>query len=238
LRLARFAAKMRGMFRAEDYLNLENFEHADAFDGVEHVWDTLKTLEKYIQWRLKPKNLGKKIGNPFVGDNVFIGEGTTIEHGACVKGPAIIGKNCEIRHGAYIRGNVLAGDGVTFGNSCEFKNCILLNGATVPHFSYVGDSVLGERAHIGAGTILSNLKAIAGNVTVHAEDGKILDTGLRKFGAIIGDFAEIGCNCVLNPGSLIGRNTILYPNLSWRGVCPADSVVKLAQQHHVIARRK
>ena len=144
--------------------------------------------------------------------------------GAVIKGPTIIGENCEIRSSAYIRGNVITGNGCVLGNASEFKNCILFNHAQVPHFSYVGDSILGHKAHLGAGVVLSNLKSTTGNVKVND-----LDTGLRKFGAIIGDEADIGCNCVLNPGSVIGRRAILYPNVLWRGVCPAGKVVKLRQ---------
>ena len=168
-----------------------------------HVWDALKKLPAFVKKHVKPSQRGKIIGTPFIGDDVQIGAGTVIEHGAVIKGPAIIGKNCEIRSGAYIRGNVIVGDDCVLGNACEFKNAVLFNGATVPHFSYIGDSILGHNAHLGAGVILSNVKSIKGDVTV--KYGREIDTGLRKFGAIIGDGADIGCNCVLNPGSIIGR---------------------------------
>jgi bifunctional N-acetylglucosamine-1-phosphate-uridyltransferase/glucosamine-1-phosphate-acetyltransferase GlmU-like protein len=127
---------------------------------------------------------------------------------------------------------VIVSNNCVLGNACEFKNAMLFNGAQVPHFSYVGDSILGHKAHLGAGVILSNVKSAKSNVTVDSQD-----TGLRKFGAIIGDGADVGCNCVLNPGTLIGRNAVLYPNVMWRGVCPAGSIVKLRQEHIVIAKK-
>ena len=190
-------------------------------------------LPEFIHHHLRPGNLGTVVGTAFIGEAVLIGRGTEIEPGAVIKGPAIIGANCQIRSSAYIRENVIAGDGCVLGNACEFKNSVLFNGCQVPHFSYVGDSILGHKAHLGAGVILSNVKSVKGNVKVGE-----LDTGLRKFGAILGDGADIGCNCVLSPGTIIGRNSILYPNILWRGVCPADSIVKLRQQQEVVVRRR
>jgi len=220
------------MFRAEEYLDLTQFAFPELFDGCEHVWEALRRIGEVVRTHRKAGNLGTVVGTPFIAPDVQIGKGTVIEHGAVIKGPTIIGENCEIRAGAYIRGNVIVGDGCVLGNACEFKNAVLFNGSQVPHFSYVGDSILGHKAHLGAGVILSNVKSTRGNVTVEGTD-----TGLRKFGAIIGDGAEIGCNCVLNPGSIIGRHSVLYPNLLWRGVCPADAIVKLRQRQEVLARR-
>jgi NDP-sugar pyrophosphorylase family protein len=220
------------MFAVKDLLDLAQFPFPELFNGCQHVWEALPKIGDFTKTHLQPGNHGKITGSPFVVADVFIGEGTVIENGATIKGPAIIGKNCEIRSGAYVRGNVIVGDGCVLGNTSEFKNAVLFNGAQVPHFSYVGDSILGYQAHLGAGVILSNLKSTKGNVVV---DGQ--DTGLRKFGAIVGDHADIGCNCVLNPGSMIGRNSILYPNILWRGVCPADSIVKLRQEHELTVRR-
>jgi NDP-sugar pyrophosphorylase family protein len=227
---------MRGMFRAEDYLDLKQFAFPELFDGVENVWDALKKLPAFLKQRLKPARLGTTLGTPYIAEDVFVGKGTVIENGATIKGPAIIGENCQVRSSAYIRGDVIVGNDCVLGNACEFKNAILFNGAQVPHFSYVGDSILGFKAHLGAGAILSNVKSIKGNVTV--KYGHDIDTGLRKFGAIVGDGCDIGCNCVLNPGSIIGRHSVLYPNVLWRGVCPADSIVKLRQQHEIIVRRR
>ncbi len=225
---------MRGMFRAENFLDLDEFASPELFDGCQNVWDALNKLGEFTRARVLGSGKYKTIGTPFIDflSGVMIGAGTVIEHGAVIKGPTIIGADCEVRSGAYIRGNVIVGDGCVLGNASEFKNCVLFNGCQVPHFSYVGDSILGHKAHLGAGVILSNVKSIKGNVTV---DGK--DTGLRKFGAVIGDGADIGCNCVLNPGSIIGSNAILYPNVLWRGVCPADSIVKLRQEHQIVVRK-
>ena len=134
---------------------------------------------------------------------MFIGEGTIIEHGAMIKGPAWIGANCHVRNGCYVRENVIVGDDAVLGNSCEFKNCLLFDGVQVPHFNYVGDSILGYKSHLGAGAILSNVKLDHGEIVIETDGGKV-NSGLRKFGAILGDHAEIGCNAVLNPGSIIG----------------------------------
>ena len=212
---------------------MTQFAFPELFDGDANVWEALRKLPEFVKRQLRPGNLGTVTGAAFIGEAVFIGKGTEIEPGAVIKGPAIIGANCQIRANAYIRENVIVGDGCVLGNACEFKNSVLFNGCQVPHFSYVGDSVLGHKAHLGAGVILSNVKSVAGNVKV----GK-LDTGLRKFGAILGDGADIGCNSVLSPGAIIGRNAILYPNVLWRGVCPADSIVKLRQQQEVSVRRR
>jgi NDP-sugar pyrophosphorylase family protein len=143
-----------------------------------------------------------------------------------VKGPAIIGHNCEIRHSAYIRGNVIIGNDAVIGNSSEIKNAILFNGVQVPHFNYVGDSVLGFGSHLGAGVILSNLKSMKDNVKLKDSDGVSMDTGLKKFGALIGDLAEVGCNSVLNPGTIIGKESIIYPLSLVRGIIPAKVILK------------
>lgn len=220
------------MFAADEYLNLAEFAFPGLFDGCVYVWEALRRIPECLKTNLKPLQQGTIVGTPYITGDVMIGKGTVIEHGAVIKGPVIIGANCEIRSSAYIRGNVIVGDGCVLGNASEFKNCVLFHGAQVPHFSYVGDSILGHKAHLGAGVILSNLKSTSGNVTVQG-----IDTGLRKFGAIIGDGADIGCNCVLNPGSVIGRKAVLYPNVSWRGICPPNAIVKLRQQHEIVEQR-
>ena len=153
-----------------------------------------------------------------------------------IKGPAIIGKNCQIRHNAYIRENVIIGDGCVVGNASELKNALLFNGAQVPHYNYIGDSILGYKAHTGAGVICSNLKTLPGNVTIMV-DGQPLDTGLRKFGALIGDGTEVGCNSVLNPGSILGRSAIIYPGVNWRGVLLANSIAKNKADVEVVVKR-
>ena len=146
------------MFAPSNFLNLDQTEHRTIFDNSTQVWDVLKQIGSYLQFRLKPAVYARVMGRPFISENVYIGGGTVIENGATIKGPAWIGNNCEIRSGCYIRENVIIGDGVVLGNSCEFKNCIVFNDAEIPHFSYVGDSVLGYQVHLGAGVILSNVR--------------------------------------------------------------------------------
>ena len=217
------------MFSADDLLDLDRTEHGVIFENVTHAWEALAKISAYLQFRLKPGIHGRLIGKPFISGAVYIGPGTVIEHGAMIKGPAWIGEGCEIRNGAYIRENVVVGNGVVLGNSCEFKNCLIFDEAQIPHFNYVGDSILGHKAHLGAGAILSNVRLDHEQISVAASEGPI-KTGLKKFGAIIGDRAEIGCNSVLSPGSIIGRDTILYPGTSWRGVLPNNSIGKAAPQ--------
>lgn len=213
------------MVKPADLFDLGQTEHAAVFDGCQNAWDALKKIESYLRSNLRPALHNHCEGVAFIGENVFIGEGTLVEDGVMIKGPAIIGRNCQIRHNAYIREFVIIGDDCVVGNSTEIKNSILFNHACAPHFNYVGDSILGHRAHLGAGVKISNFKLIPGNVHVEL-DGKRLDTGLRKFGALIGDEADIGCNAVLNPGSIIGRRSIIYPNLNWRGVLAAGQIAK------------
>ncbi len=224
------------MHSPTDYLDLDHTEHRVIFDKVSAVWEALPEIHTYLKFRLKPALLGKMVGRPFVSDNVYVGEGTVIEHGALIKGPAWIGENCEIRNGCYIRENVILGNGVVAGNSCEFKNCLVFDDAQIPHFNYVGDSILGHKAHLGAGVILSNVRLDHANVAVPTQKGPA-DTGLRKFGAIIGDHAEIGCNAVLSPGSLIGRRSIVYPGAHWRGVLPPDSIAHVRTEQTIRPRR-
>jgi NDP-sugar pyrophosphorylase family protein len=224
------------MFRPADLFDLSQTEHAAVFEGCEHAWDALKRLKDYLATHLKPGLHNQCDGVAWIGKQVFIGEGTTVEDGAMIKGPAIIGRNCEIRHGAYLRENVIVGDGCVVGNASELKNAILFNEADVPHFNYVGDSILGHAAHLGAGVKISNLKITPGNVTVDLE-GQPLDTGLRKLGALIGDHANVGCNAVLNPGAILGRNAVIYPNVNWRGFLPANMIAKNQAAVEVVVRR-
>lgn len=220
-------------FPPSDFLDLSQSEHAALFEGVTHAWEVLPKLKDYLAVAIKPENRGRMIGSPVIGDQVFIGEGTVIEPGAYIKGPAWIGANCEIRHGAYIRENVIVGAGSVVGNSTEIKNSILLGKCQVPHFNYVGDSVLGVGVHLAAGVIVSNLKLNGTTIDVRS-GGDVVNTGLRKFGALIGDGAEVGCQAVLNPGSVIGRKALIYPGVSWRGVLKAGSIAKDAD--HVFER--
>jgi len=224
------------MFKPSDLFDLTQTEHAALFEGCEYAWDALKKIKDYMAKNLRPELRNKCDGRAWIGDHVFIGAGTVVEDGVMIKGPAIIGKNCQIRHNAYLREDVIIGDGCVVGNSCEFKNSLLFNNAQVPHFSYVGDSILGHKAHLGAGVKISNLKLTPGNISV-AWEKKNIDTGLRKFGAMIGDGAEVGCNAVLNPGSVIGRDSLVYPNTNWRGVLAAKHIAKNRSQVEIVARK-
>ncbi len=213
------------MFKPTDLFDLARTEHAGVFEGCEHAWEALPKIKAYLKVHLRAKLLNRCEGRAYIGPEVFIGEGTVVEDGAMIKGPALIGRNCQIRHNAYLRADVIVGDECVVGNACELKNVLLFNHCQVPHFNYLGDSILGHQAHLGAGVVLSNVKVVKGNITVEVE-GQSFDTGLRKFGALLGDGAEIGCNSVLNPGSIIGRRSLIYPGVNWRGVLPADRIVK------------
>ena len=214
------------MFKPADLFDLAQTEHAKIFDGCQYAWDALKKIQDYIAAHLKPELRNRCEGRAFIGDKVFIGEGSVVEDGVMIKGPAIIGKNCQIRHSAYLRENVIIGDNCVIGNATELKNALLFNGAQAPHYNYIGDSILGHKAHLGAGVKVSNFKLVPGNIFVDDVNGQPFDTGLRKFGALIGDGAEIGCNAVLNPGSIIGRGAIVYPNVFWRDILPANMIAK------------
>jgi NDP-sugar pyrophosphorylase family protein len=213
------------VFAPADFLDLRQTEHAHLFENLAQAWEILLTLHLRLADEIKPENQGTMIGHPVIGEKVFIGAGTVVEPGAYIKGPAWIGENCQIRHGAYIRENVIVGGGSVVGNSTELKNSILFKGCQVPHYNYVGDSILGAKVHLAAGVIVSNLKLSGDLITLRVGD-QVLTTGLRKFGALLGDGAEIGCNAVLNPGSIIGRRSLVYPGVSWRGVLPADSIAR------------
>lgn len=224
------------MFNPADLFDLSQCEHAAIFEGCEHAWDALKKIKVYLAKHARSELRNQCLGRAWIGENVFIGEGTVLEDGVMIKGPAIIGRNCQFRHNAYLREDVIIGDNCVIGNSCEFKNALLFNHAQVPHFSYVGDSILGHKAHLGAGVKISNLKLTPGNITLE-HDGRTIDTGLRKFGAMIGDRAEVGCNAVLNPGTVLGRDSLIYPNTNWRGILPAKHIAKNRASVEVAARR-
>jgi NDP-sugar pyrophosphorylase family protein len=246
------------MFKPADLFDLAQTEHAAIFDGCEFAWDALKKIEPYLA-AVPKQNPPKRFPGASIGDRVIIGEGTVVEPGAMIKGPAIIGKNCQIRHNAYLRENVILGDNCVVGNASELKNALLFNGAQVPHYNYVGDSILGHRAHLGAGVKISNVKLLPGNVMVtscqlqvessesatpnepaisNQQPATTLDTGLRKFGALLGDRAEVGCNAVLNPGSILGRGAVVYPNVFWRGVLPANSIAKNKAEIKIVVKRQ
>ena len=221
---------------ASTLLELGRTAHGLLFREDEPVWTTLGRIEGYLQFKLKPAIFGEVSPKATIGDNVFIDEGTVVEAGAVIKGPAWIGRGCQVRSGAYIRENVITGDGCVLGNSCEFKNCVLFDSCEVPHFNYVGDAILGYKAHLGAGVILSNVRLDRGEVIVKEGDLRHA-TGLRKFSAIIGDHAEIGCNSVISPGTVIGRRCIVYPCANFSGVLPEASILKVRQAHEIEVRR-
>ena len=204
---------------------------APLFNSCEYPWEMLPKIKNYIL-RLIEKGIP---GYTLISENVLVGENVKIYHSATIEGPAVIGSNCEIRPGAFVRGSVITGSGCIIGNSSELKNCILLDKAQIPHYNYVGDSILGYRAHMGAGTICSNLKTDGRPVVVHGEVD--YETGLRKLGAILGDYADIGCNSVLNPGTVVGKCTSVYPMTRLRGIYPENCIVKSENVYVVREKR-
>ena len=212
---------MKGVTVKELY-TLEETIAKDIFDVVEYPWEVLPKISSFI---LK---LGDSLSSEEydkVGDNVWIARSAKVAPTAFINGPAIIGKDAEVRHCAFIRGNAIVGEGAVVGNSTELKNVILFNKVQVPHYNYVGDSVLGYKSHMGAGSITSNVKSDKKLVVVKSPEGNI-ETGMKKFGAMLGDEVEVGCGSVLNPGTVVGKNTNIYPLSSVRGVVPAGSIYK------------
>ena len=190
------------------------------FASLEYPWEMLPRLGEYIAKIIREGLPGYTLAS----ENLLVGEGVRIHPTATVDGPTIIGNNTEIRPGAFIRGRVIIGAGCVVGNSTEIKGSVLLDGVQVPHYNYVGDSILGYKAHTGAGVVCSNLKSDGKAVVVHGE--RDYETGLRKLGAILGDYADIGCNSVLNPGTRGGKRTTVYPLTRLRGVYPSGCIVK------------
>lgn len=205
----------------KELLNLDATIAKELFESCTHPWDVLPLIKDFIL-KLIP-TLGEEYEE--IDENVYVHKDAKIAKSACIVGPTIIGANTEVRHCAYIRGSVLVGDNCVIGNSTEVKNSIIFNNVQCPHYNYVGDAVLGEYSHTGAGVILSNVKSDKTNVKVRI-DGEIEETGLRKFSAILGDRVEVGCNSVICPGSLIGQNTNIYPLTRVRGVIGANKIVK------------
>ncbi len=193
---------------------------APLFEGAEYPWEILPNIKAFITALIEK---GMK-GYTLLKEGVLVGKNVKIYPTAYIEGPTVIGSDTEIRPGAFIRGSVITGEGCVIGNSTELKNCVLLDKVQVPHYNYVGDSVLGYHAHMGAGSICSNLKSDGKPVVIKADEN--IETGLRKIGGILADGADIGCGCVLNPGTVIGKNTSVYPLNSLRGVFPANSIVK------------
>lgn len=225
------------MFRVEDYFDLDQEPLADLFEGCEMVWDALKTLKERLQLRTaSPRIEGEVHPTAVIKGLVSIGEGSIIGPHVHIVGPVFIGKNAEIRHGAYIRENSIIGDRCVVGHDSELKGTIMLTGSHAPHFAYLGDSILGRHVNLGAGTKLGNFK-LQGDQIVLRHEGQDYPTGLRKFGAIIGDDCSIGCNAVTAPGTLIGKRVYVYSLVSLRGVIGPDCIVKLRQEQEIVARR-
>lgn len=204
------------------------YKKLDGYDDADYVWDILTRIKGYVENNVKPAIEGTVEEGAFVEDNVYIGEGTVVERGALVKGPSIIGRNCHIRHGAYIRGYALIGDNCVVGHATEVIRALFLPCAKAPHFNYVGDSILGTDVNLGAGTKLSNLKNTSSGIVIK-HNGMSFQTGLRKFGAILGDRCQTGCNSVLNPGTILGPDCIVYATSSVRGVYTGKTIIKLKQ---------
>ena len=194
------------------------------FEKHTYPWQVLPELKGYIRQLIEEGIEGFTL----IAPGVLVGQNVKIAPTATIEAPAIIGHNTEVRPGAYIRGSVITGPDCVLGNSSEFKNCVLMEHVQAPHYNYVGDSVLGNFSHLGAGSICSNLKSDGKNVVVRGTES--YETGLRKLGGIVGDHGDVGCSCVLNPGTVIGQNTSVYPMTSLRGVYPAGCIVKAAKE--------
>lgn len=204
----------------------------DIFNGVTYPWEVLPKISSFIL------ELGATLSEDEYekrGENVWVAKSAKVAPTAFINGPAIIGKDAEVRHCAFIRGNAIVGEGAVVGNSTELKNVILFNKVQVPHYNYVGDSVLGYKSHMGAGSITSNVKSDKKLVVVKAGEEKI-ETGMKKFGAMLGDAVEVGCGSVLNPGTVVGNHSNIYPLSSVRGFVPANSIYK--KQGEVVTKEE
>lgn len=206
----------------KNLFNLDETMAKDIFEGVDFPWEILPKIKAFVTElgnTLDPEVYEKK------GEDIWIARTATIAATATINGPCIIGQGTEVRPGAFIRGSVIVGDDCVVGNSTELKNVILFNNVQVPHYNYVGDSILGFKSHMGAGSITSNVKSDKTNVVIRYE-GDLIETGLKKMGAMLGNFVEVGCNSVLNPGTIIGCNTNIYPLSSVRGYIPKGHIFK------------
>lgn len=208
----------------KDLYDLNETIAKDLFEGKTYPWEVLPEIGDFVM------KLGETLSDEFnhPEENIWIHKSVKIAKTATLNGPLIIDADTEVRPGAFIRGNVLVGKNCVVGNSTELKNVVLFNTVQVPHYNYVGDSILGTHSHMGAGSITSNVKSDKTLVVVK-NDGEEIETGLKKFGAMIGDYVEVGCNSVLNPGTVIGRNTNIYPLSPVRGVVPENSIYKSAE---------
>lgn len=209
----------------KDLYNLNETVAADIFEGKTYPWEVLPEIKDFIIKlgnSLDPEIYEKK------AEDIWVAKSAKIAPTACLNGPLIVDEEAEIRHCAFIRGSAIVGKGAVVGNSTELKNVILFNKVQVPHYNYVGDSILGYKSHMGAGSITSNVKSDKKLVIVKGENK--YETDLKKFGAMLGDNVEVGCGSILNPGSVIGRNVNIYPLSSVRGVVPSDSIYKKASE--------
>ena len=210
------------MYKIKDLLDLDHTLAKEYLEGFEYPWEALGGIKALIV------EIGKTLNKDEydeVSENVWVAKSANVYPSAYLGAPCIIGPETEVRHGAFIRGSALVGANCVVGNSVELKNVIIFDNVQVPHYNYVGDSILGYKSHMGAGSITSNVKSDKTLVVVKGKDEKI-ETGLKKMGAILGDHVEVGCNSVLNPGTVIGRNTNIYPLSRVRGVVPSDSIYK------------
>ncbi len=211
-------------FTISNLLDLKETIAAELFEGKTYPWEVLPEIGDFIVKlgkTLSPKEYDYQEGD------IWIAKSAKVAQTACINGPVIIGKDAEVRHCAFIRGKAIIGEGAVVGNSTELKNAVLFNKVQVPHYNYVGDAVLGYKSHMGAGSICSNVKSDKKLVVVKDGEERV-ETGLKKFGAMLGDNVEVGCGSVLNPGTVIGRNCNIYPLSSVRGCVPADSIYKSA----------
>lgn len=223
---------MRNELTVKELFTLEETIAKDIFEGITYPWEALPKISAFI------KELGETLPEDEYekkGEDVWIAKSAKVFPSAYIHGPAIIGKDAEVRHCAFIRGNTIVGEGAVVGNSTELKNVILFNKVQVPHYNYVGDSILGYKAHMGAGSITSNVKSDKKLVVVKTPEENI-ETGIKKFGAMLGDEVEVGCGTVLNPGSVVGARSNIYPLSSVRGVVPAESIYK--KQGEVVKKRE
>lgn len=213
---------MYEQLKIENLFDLNETIASDIFDGITYPWEVLSKIGDFIL------ELGATLSEEDYikqGNDVWIAKSAKVAPTASINGPVIIGKNAEIRHCAFIRGKAIVGEGAVVGNSTELKNVVLFNKVQVPHYNYVGDSILGYKAHMGAGSITSNIKSDRSPVTIKMDCEKI-ETGLIKMGAILGDQVEVGCNSVLNPGTIVGKDTNIYPLSMVRGFVPENCIFK------------
>jgi NDP-sugar pyrophosphorylase family protein len=219
------------MLKASDFFDFpESLPFGDIFSSDLAPWEWVPLIRQALAgFAFEPSALEIPSGLHIEGA-VFIHPTVRLPAFGSIAGPAYIGAGCELRPGVYIRGNVIAGANCVLGNSCEFKNCLLLDGVQVPHFTYVGDSILGNGSHLGAGVICSNLRLDQTEVPVQLPDGKRLGSGLRKLGALLGDQSEVGCNAVLNPGAILGRRALVMPTVAFRGYLGANTIAYMREK--------